>query len=385
MSQYSIPCVVYRGGTSRGLFFKESDLPKEPEYREEIFLNGLDAYNLSQVNGLGSGTSHTSKVVVIGPPSVDGAHVDYTFYQVGIGEEIVDDKGTCGNLMAAVGAYVLDEGLITEWNEEVYIARDSEIVIVTAFNTNIRKVIRLNVPVIKGKAKVTGSYKMSGLQLPGAKYLVDILEPGGGKLGETLPLGDTCSLVIEDKQISVSVTDIVNPFVYVTATSVGLGEEKLFEDLSGDVQLLGVLERIRCEVSIQTGLTSSLDEAINAPAIPKIAIVSAPRDYVTTSGVAIKKESVDMITKMVSMGRFHRTFAGSGLYNLAATALLPGTIPFSCTNIESADGECVVRIGHPDGIATVRVRLTVDRRDIEYVGLERTARRIMKGNLYIPE
>ena len=132
------------GGTSRGLFFSETDLPKEQKRREAIFLAGVDAYNLSQVNGLGSGTSHTSKVVVIGPPSVEGAHVDYTFYQIGIGEEVVDAKGTCGNLMAAVGAYALDEGFILEWTER---KTDGEYFTVITFNTNIEKMIRLQVPV----------------------------------------------------------------------------------------------------------------------------------------------------------------------------------------------------------------------------------------------
>lgn len=137
-------------------------------------------------------------------------------------------------------------------------------------------------------------------------------------------------------------------------------------------------------MSVHMGLTNSIEEAAAAPAIPKIAIVSEPIDYITTSGTAIKKEEVDIVAKMVSMGRFHRTFAGSGLYNLAAAALLPGTIPNRCTNRELVDDKSIVRIGHPDGIAEVRVGLTKNQRDVDYVGLDRTARRVMKGELYIP-
>jgi 2-methylaconitate cis-trans-isomerase PrpF len=88
---------------------------------------------------------------------------------------------------------------------------------------------------------------------------------------------------------------------------------------------------------------------------------------------------------MVSMGRFHRTFAGSGLYNLAAAVLLPGTIPQQLASKKESTGERIVRIGHPDGIAQVRVSLTEDGADVAFVGLERTARRVMKGDLYIPE
>src|SRR5690625_195802 len=112
MTQFSIPCTVYRGGSSRGLFFNKQDLPEEYELQRKIFMNGIDAYNPSQINGLGSGTSHTSKVCVISKSSNEQADIDFTFYQIGIGEEIVDNEGTCGNLMAAVGAFAIDEGLL---------------------------------------------------------------------------------------------------------------------------------------------------------------------------------------------------------------------------------------------------------------------------------
>ena len=376
-----MPCVVYRGGTSRGLFFNKIDLPSDQEHIEKIFMGGIDAYNPSQVNGLGGGTSHTSKVVVVGPPSVDGADVDYTFYQIGIGEEVVDAKGTCGNLMAAVGAYALDEGLISERSKDL----NKGYFTITAFNTNIGKIIRIKVPAVKEQARVTGNYEMSGLRLPGARYVVDILAPGGGKLGSTLPLGASSELMIKEKGFNFSVVDIVNPFIYVEPQAIGLTKENLFNDLSNNDDLLSLLERLRCGVSVQAGLTNSIGEAANAPAIPKIAIVASPKDYETTSGVVIKKEEIDIIAKMVSMGRFHRTFAGSGLYNLAAAALLAGTIPNKCSEIKMNNGERVVRIGHPDGIAEVRVRLTKEGNDIEYVGLDRTSRRLMKGELYIPK
>ena len=290
MSQFSVPCAVYRGGTSRGLFFNANDLPENRQEMEKIFLNGIDSYNLSQVNGLGSGTSHTSKVVVIGPSSVDEADIDYTFYQIGIGEEIVDDKGTCGNLMAAVGAFAVDEEMIK--------AADTDEVIVNAFNTNIEKIIRIKVPVVNGQAKVTGDYVMSGIQLSGAKYNVDILSPGGGKTGSTLPLGATYELVGKENRFNVSVVDIVNPFVYLSTESVGLADEQLFTDLSQEVELIDLLESTRREISYRTGLTNSLEEAAGAPAIPKIAIVTSPHDYVTASGESIKKR------KLISLRRW---------------------------------------------------------------------------------
>ncbi len=376
MDQFSVPCAVFRGGTSRGLFFNANDLPQDEKIIQKIFLHGIDAYNPSQINGLGSGTSHSSKVVVVGPPSVQGAEIDYTFFQIGIGEEIVDDSGTCGNLMAAVGAYAIDQKLV--------LPSENDYSIIKAYNTNIGKIIRLKVPMENGEVKTTGDYAMAGLKLPGAKHQVEILSPGGGKLGETLPLGEKTSMSIDQEQVEFSVVDIVNPFVYVSTESLNIAADDLFSDLSTHTDLLGQLESIRCEASYQSGLTKTKDLARQTPAIPKIALISPPHSYVTASGKKIEKEEIDITARMVSMGKFHRTFAGSGLYNLAGSVLLANTIPHQLSSVNPTNEEQIIRIGHPDGIAEVRVQLTADAKDIAYVGLDRTARKIMSGDLYIP-
>ncbi len=378
MDQYTVPCTVYRGGTSRGLFFNVSDLPPSEIDMHQVFLHGIDAYNPSQINGLGSGTSHSSKVVVIGPPSIDEADIDYTFYQIGIGEEIVDSSGTCGNLMAAVGAYAIEEKFVTPTSS-------NNLCTIKAYNTNIGKVIRLKVPLENGNVKTAGTYAMAGLALPGAKHQVEILSPGGGKLGSTLPLGPIHPITINDQQFDVSIVDIVNPFVYLSTESLGLQVEDLFSDLSTNETLLNQLETIRCEASYQSGLTTTREEAKETQAIPKIALVSPPHDYVTTSGREISKDEIDIAAKMVSMKKFHRTFAGSGLYNLAGSTLLPETIPNQQLQTKQVHGEQIIKIGHPDGIAEVRVQLTKDGKGVEYVGLDRTARKIMSGDLYIPK
>lgn len=377
ISQYSIPAVVYRGGTSRGLLFHEKDLPEGKERQREIFLAGIDAYNPSQINGLGSGTSHTSKVMVIAQPTEDGADVDYTFYQIGIGEEVADDEGTCGNLMSAIGAFSVDEGLVKTDSSD-------EFVTVSAFNRNIGKMIRMEVPVVNGKAKVSGDYDMPGLVKTGAKIKVDILSPGGGKTGHTLPLGSSGHVSTEERVYPASFVDIVNPFVFVAASEFGLKGSELNSKLATDEKLLAELESIRVNMALEAGMYSSVAEANNAPAIPKIAIVAEPHDYVTSAGKMIKAEEVDIVAKMVSMHKFHRTFAGSGLYNLAASVLLKGTIPNQFFNMKDYGKEQLIRIGHPEGIAEVRVALADDGSNVEFVGLDRTARRIMKGDLYIP-
>lgn len=177
MDQFTVPCTVYRGGTSRGIFFHKKDLPVDLENQIHIFLYGIGAGDLTQVNGLGGGNSHTSKVAIISPCERAGIDINYEFVQVGIEQEIVDFKGTCGNLMAAVGAFAVDEGLVE---------RREPITNVKVYNTNINKVLSINVPVIDDQAQVQGNYQMAGLSKKGAKITIDILEPGGGIVGQTL-------------------------------------------------------------------------------------------------------------------------------------------------------------------------------------------------------
>jgi 2-methylaconitate isomerase len=344
----------------------------------DIFMKGIDAYNPSQIDGLGSATSHTSKVIVIDKSSLANVDIDYTFFQVGIGEQIVDDKGTCGNLMAAVGAYSVNEGMINRFESQ-------DECVVRAYNRNIDRIVHITVPLIDGCAKVSGDYLMPGVVTTGAKHKVEIQSPGGGKLGSTFPVNRITKIQVEDREYDVSIVDIVNPFVFVAAESLGIRGSELNSELSGDMALKNKLEQIRRKASVLSGLTQSEEEASGIPSIPKIAIVAKPHDYKTSMGETIGKEEIDIVAKMVSMGNFHRTFAGSGLYNLAATTMLSGTVVNSLIEDVEKNSQKVVRIGHPEGIAKVNVTLSDDDKDVEYVGVDRTARLIMKGELFISE
>ncbi|WP_210023421.1 PrpF domain-containing protein [Paenibacillus sp. PvP091] len=383
MEQLHVPCAVYRGGTSRGLFFHQKDLPDDEELKAHIFLTGIGAPDETQVNGLGGGSSHTSKIVIISPSDQPGAHVNYTFVQAGTKGYVLDDKGTCGNLMAAVGAFAIDEHLVNP-------AEDLDRVTVHVYNTNINKHLQIKVPVQDGAAKVKGDFAMPGVTNPGAKITVDIMQPGGGKTGTTLPLGSCHTIQAGGYSDTASLVDIVNPFVYISADKLGLSGTEGIQELSANTVLIDQLNHIRDQACIDARLALTLEQARKeCPAIPKIAIVGKPQDYVTTSGRIISKSEVDVVARMLSMGKFHKTFAVSGLLNLAAAVLLQGTIPNLVAGKELQDhinpGKVIkIRIGHADGIAEIRVVLTPDLMDVESVGLERTARRIMTGQLYVP-
>lgn len=379
MEQRPIKCAVYRGGTSRGIFFKEEDLPASRSEWNRIFMEAIDAYNPSQVDGLGGGTSHTSKVMVIGESAAKDACLSYTFYQVGIGTPVVDAEGTCGNLMAAIGAFAIDEGYVK-------VPEGSTSVSVIVHNANIDRNVRMEVPVTAdGCAAATGDFLMPGLNRPGARIEVSILSPGGGKTGATFPCGHRAEVETASGRYTVTIADIVNPFVFVSTSDFGLDGTEPNTVLAANEGLLEKLEAIRLTGAVKAGLSPTVEAAKAIPSIPKIALVSPPADYVSTSGRQIKANEVDVIARMISMGKFHRTFAGSGLYNLAAVLLVSGTIPGDAFRGSSRDGRQVVRIGHPDGIAEVAVSLTEDGQDVATVGLDRTARRMMTGHCYIPE
>lgn len=378
MSQITVPCVVYRGGTSRGLFFHEKDLPKDKVLREKIFLKGIGAEDATHINGLGGGTSHTSKVVIIDKSEQPHADVDYTFVQLGIGSSVIDYEGTCGNLMAAVGAFAVDEKMVD-------ITDQKESIIVTVWNTNIKKYLKINVPLQNAKAKVNGDYHIPGVSDSGAKITVDIENPGGGKTGKTLPFSNVSTLILDQKKYLYSFCDIVNPFVYVNASSLSLTGKENNDEISSNIQVMGTLEDIRKHIAVKSGLAPNLEEAVERYlAIPKVAFVSEPIDYRTSKGEWIKKEDYDILARMVSMKKMHKTFAVSGLLNLAGASLLDGTIPNKIFS-KSNKGSQIVRIGHPEGVISIRVKKNKDKEEIDFVGLERTARRIMSGTLYVPQ
>lgn len=378
MSQYSIPCVVYRGGTSRGIFFHQEDLPDDQTQQNHIFLSGIGSSDISQVNGLGGGTSHTSKVAVISRSNQEGVDVNFMFYQLGIGEKVVDTRGTCGNLAAAVGAFAVDEGFIENITEPITLVR--------VYNKNIDNMLTIKVPVKDGQVQVQGDYNMPGIVSKGAKFKVDFIKPTGGTTGLSFPVGKINKVQIKNMSFEYTFSDIVNPFIFIISESLGLTGQEINSEITKNYNVMSTLSTIRSQVALDTRMATSIEEAdLKYPATPKIAFVSEPRDYVTTSGIEIKKEEYDILSRMVSMGRLHMTYAGSGMLNLAATSLLEGTIPNRKVAKGTSFKSGIIRIGHPDGITEIRCVLNEGRKEILSIGYERTVRRIIKGNLFVPK
>lgn len=379
MAQFSIPCSVYRGGTSRGLYFLKKDLPLDAAEKNRIFLTGIDSYNPSQVNGLGGGTSSTSKVCVVGPSQHEGADIDWTFYQLGVGSPVVDDTGTCGNLMAGVCAFAIDEGLVR-------VNPGQTTASINVYNTNIDKIIRMEAPVIDGKAKVSGNHAIPGVAGTGAKMHLSIMEPGGEQTGSILPCGAKSAVTVRGRSCAVTFFDLINPFVFIAASDMGLSGTEPLRELADNHELLDTLNALRERFAVLSGIAANEEEArIKKPNVPKIAMIAPPATYTATNGEVVKGGAVDLLVKVVSLGKFHRTSPGSGLYNLAAASLIPGTVPFAIAGFQPGTFEKMVRIGHPEGVVEVKTVLHEDGTRVASVGMERTARRIMRGEIFIPE
>lgn len=378
--QRKIRAVLMRGGTSRGVFFLRGDLPDDPELRDRVILKvfgGGDPYG-RQVDGLGGAVSTTSKVVIVGPPSIPDADVDFTFGQVSVTEPLVDYGGTCGNLTAAVGPFAIEEGLVLGTDP---------ITTVRIWQTNTRKRIHARVPTRDGLPEVEGDYAIDGVPGTGARIALDFLDPGGSVTGRLLPTGQPSEVLEVPRvgRVTVSLVDAVNPVVFVRPQDVGLRGPEASEDVDGDVALLERLERVRAWGAVRMGVARTPEEATRrSPGIPKLAWVSPPAAYRSTRGALVSAEDVDVVARILSMGKLHRAYALSGAACTAVAAQVEGTVVHEVLRGTLRDGR--VRIGHPAGVLDVAASVAWRGGEwvVDKVTTYRTARRLMEGCALVP-
>jgi 2-methylaconitate cis-trans-isomerase PrpF len=392
--QRKVRAVVMRGGTSRAVVFRPEDLPADPSLRDRVILTifgGGDPYG-RQIDGLGGATSVTSKMAIIGPASVPDADVDYTFGQVNITAPMIDYGGNCGNISSAVGPFAIDEGL----------ARATDpVTTVRIWQTNAQKRIVAHVPTANGMHQVEGDYAIDGVPGTGSMIVLEFLEPGGAMTGRLLPTGQPAEPleVAGIGTVTVSLVDAANPVVFLRAQDLGLEGTEMPDRVDGDPGLLARLEAIRAHAAVRMGLATAPGEATSrSPGVPKIAFVSPPAAYRTASGSAVDAAGIDLVGRIMSMGRLHRSYALTGAICTAVASLVDGTVVHEAARVPGAGGEAVgeaggeasaertVRIGHPAGV--IEAGAGVARRDgvwvAEKVVTRRTARRIMEGVALVP-
>jgi len=363
------------------VFIRPEELPADPALRDRVVLKifgGGDPFG-RQIDGLGGATSTTNKFAMIGPATVPDADVDYTFGQVNITEPMIDYGGNCGNISSAVGPYAIDEGLVRGTDP---------LTIVRIWQTNTRKRIIAHVPTSGGLHQVEGDYAIDGVPGGAGMITLEFLDPGGSMTGRLLPTGNAVDAldVPGIGSVTVSLVDAANPVVFVQPHALGLLGTELPDYVDADSRLLQRIEAIRAHGAVRMGLVTTPEEATKrSPGVPKIAFVSAPTPYTSTSGRAVDPGQIDLVGRIMSMGRLHRSYALTGAICTAVAALVEGTLVHAASR-RGGGSDRTIRIGHPAGI--IETGAKVVRRDnqwiVEKVVTRRTARRLMEGVTLVP-
>ena len=341
-TEFHIPAVIMRGGTSKGVYLLESDLPKDRETWDEILLRMMGSPDKKQIDGLGGSQSVTSKVAIVGPSARGDADVDYTFAQVSVDKPIVSYKGNCGNISSGVGPFAIEKGLVR--------AEDG-ITTVRIYNTNTDKIIAADVETKGGKVVYDGDFSIAGVPGTASPIRLKFIEPTGTLGRGLLPTGREVDVleVPGYGPVEVSIVDAANPLVFARAKDLGLTGRELPEEINGDEETSALLEAVRGLAAVKLGLIKDYrNSAWETPGIPKMTFVAEPEDYQASDGTVIKKGEIDLLSRMMSMQKAHPSYAMTGAMCTAAALVIPGSVVNQVCGGET-DPQ-FIRIGHPGGI-----------------------------------
>lgn len=355
--QTSIACSIIRGGTSRGAYFLGNDLPSDVDLRDRVLTAVMGGPDPLQIDGIGGGHSLTSKVAIVGPSSVDNADVDYLFLQVAPDNSFVSTTQNCGNLLAGVGPFAIDNGLIQAGDDKTKIR-------VHMLNSGSLCELTVNTP--EGIVECEGTTTIDGVPGTSSAIVCDFPDLAGSTTGALLPTGN-----VVDKVAGMRVTCIDNgmPVVLVRAADLGVSGYEEPENLEANVALRESIENLR----IQVGSMMNLGD-VTKKSVPKICLVAAPANGGNVS------------TRTFIPHDCHRAVGVLGAVTVATACLLPGSIAEGIATIP--DGvEKTFSVEHPSG--ATQIRLVVDentepRKSIIRVGVLRTARTLMRGEVFIP-
>ena len=376
MTAHWVPAVFMRGGTSKGVLFREDVLPPAGPVRDALFLTVIgspDPYG-RQLDGLGGGISSLSKVISAQSSTRPDADVEFTFGQVAVDKPVVDYSANCGNLSAAVGPFAVNEGLVQR-------PADGEITL-RIHNTNTNTILHSTFEVRDGTALQTGDLTIPGVAGSGPSVRLDYLSPGGSSTGALLPTGDpTDSFDIGDTSVTVSCVDATIPLAIVAADELGLTGSEPIDVLAGNHDLLATLDRIRRQAAVAMGMAAHAADA--ALASPKIAVVGRPAPYHTISGELHDRDSHDLAVRVISMEQVHRAVPGIGALCLAVAAHIPGTIPH---RLAPATAGTALRVGTPSGVVTAAADVHTAGETVvaQSASMYRTARVLMRGEVSVP-
>ncbi|MFI0401234.1 MAG: 2-methylaconitate cis-trans isomerase PrpF [Thiolinea sp.] len=386
--QIKIPATYMRGGTSKGVFFRLEDLPAAAQVpgkaRDKIFqrvIGSPDPYG-AHIDGMGGATSSTSKCVILSKSTQPNHDVDYLYGQISIDKNFVDWSGNCGNLSTGAGAFAIHAGYV-----DVARIPQNGVCTVRIWQANIRKTIIAHVPISNGQVQETGDFELDGVTFPAAEIVLEFLDPSdeGEDGGSLFPTGNLVDQLEVPGVGSFPATMITAgiPTVFVNAEDIGYTGTELREAINTDAQALARLEKIRVAGALRMGLIKTPEEAATRQHTPKIAFVSQPKDYTSSSGKAVTTQDVDLLVRALSMGKLHHAMMGTAAVAIGTAAAVPGTL----VNLAAGGGErTAVRFGHPSG--TLRVGAEAKQVNGEWTVtkaiMSRSARILMEGWVRLP-
>ncbi|MBX2885089.1 MAG: 4-oxalomesaconate tautomerase [Granulosicoccus sp.] len=350
-AQRAIPFMQFRGGSSKGIFFSLADLPADTLSRDEILLSALGR-DSRQIDGMGGGNPLTSKVAIVGPSSRKDCDVDYLFAQIIVGENKVDTTPNCGNILAAVGPFAIESGMVTAAGEETKVR-------VNMVNTGGRCDVRVSTP--GGRVQYRGDAKVDGVPGTASPVVCQYTDIAGAVCGTLLPTGNA-----RDRVNDIDVTCIDNgmPVVILKAEAVGKTGYETPDELMADNDFCKRLESLRLAV----GPMMNLGDVENK-VVPKMTLVTSP-----VAGGSIH-------TRTFIPHNCHTAIGVLGAVSVATACLITESVAAEVA-ILNDHNQATLSIEHPSGEFSVEVALD-SRGNIETVGLLRTARLLSRGELYI--
>ncbi len=356
-AQTRIPCVLMRGGTSKGPFFRADDLPADRKLRDRVLLAAMGSPDARQIDGIGGADPLTSKVAIVSPSARDGVDVDYFFAQVVVDESRVDVSPTCGNMLAGVGPFAIEQGWVAASNDDTSVR-------IYLVNTDTSCVATIHTP--GGAIAYDGDARIDGVPGTSAPVLLDFLDVAGSNCGALLPSGN---VVDEIDGVAVTLIDNGMPVVVMRAADFDRTGYESRDDLNTDAELKSRVEAIRLKAGPLMNLGGVTDKVI-----PKMTLVAPPR-----SGGAV-------CSRTFIPRDCHAAIGVLGAVSVATACVLEGSAAAPVAEVSARDRR-LVSVEHPTGELSVELETRGGGRDgieILRAALLRTARRLFEGNVLIP-
>lgn len=355
--QTAIPCSVLRGGTSKGLYFLASDLPADVATRDAVLLAAMGSPDAREIDGMGGGHPLTSKVAVVSKSEREGVDVDYLFLQVWPDRAEVSDQQNCGNILAGVGPFAIEQGLVNA---------TGDITSVRIFMVNTDSLATAHVMTPGGLVQYDGDARIDGVPGVHAPINLDFEDVAGSTCGTLLPTGN---VVDEVEGVRVTCIDNGMPVVCIKAADLGLTGAESPAEIEANAAVKARIESIRLTI----GPRMNLGDVTNKT-VPKMSLLSAPM-----AGGAVS-------TRTLIPHRVHDAIGVLGAVSVATACLIPGSVAHEVAGLETAGDATAVEVEHPTGFFTVTMDVAVVDGQVEVrkSALLRTARLLMRGDVYVP-